>query len=360
MTRSRALWSSWILLFGVAGCPSPEPPEPPVLTPAEPEERAGVPDEGSEGSGEAPVPAAVEEPPEPVAPPPNAGPDGQLPVACGTPPDGMACVPGGWFTRGVDEDPHDCDQADQPQDGTSSMTPADRVWLETFYIDVTEVTNAAYQRCVAADGCVQAGPLYRDFDGDRQPITGMTWFEARDYCAWRGGGLPTDAQWEAAARGPDGEQSPWGDAPATCDLAILMDDRGRSCGVTKRGSHPEAGKVADVCSLGPQRYGLCDMVGNAEEWVADWWTPDWATCGDDCAGVNPTGPCDGADDCPDHRYKSIRGGSWYWPAEHATGWHRRRYEPENDPPHHFGFRCAAPVDAGARWPGTESPEPSGE
>lgn len=257
----------------------------------------------------------------------------------------MACVPGGWFVRGVDEDPHRCDQADQPPSGRSSVVPSARVWVDTFYIDRSEVTNEAYQACVASRDCPAAGPSYRDFDAPRQPVTGLDWFQARTFCQARGHRLPTDAEWEKAARGPDGDWYPWGSEPASCDNAILMDETGRACGVPKRGQHPETGRIAEVCSRPPGRYGLCDMVGNAEEWVADWWSEDWAECGAACAGPDPRGPCDGADECPGHRFKSIRGGSWYWPAEHATGWHRRRYPPSNQPAHHFGFRCAVSAAA---------------
>ena len=98
-----------------------------------------------------------------------------------------------------------------------------------------------------------------------------------------------------------------------------------------------------VGSRPPGRYGLYDMIGNVEEWVADWWTPSWLACGADCAGKNPKGPgrCPSQGDCPNHEYKVLRGGSWFWPAEHATGYHRRRHSPLNQPFHHVGFRCAA-------------------
>lgn len=365
-SRPRALvFVSGLALATVVAC-SPTPPETSSTeAPSEappPGGSEGGAERGPESSGsgaagnaadlvvEADAPGSGQAPEEPIpVEPAVVVPEGGADVACGTPPPGMVCVPGGWFVRGVDEDPHRCDQADQPRDGRSSSVPSARIWVDTFYIDRTEVTNEAYQTCVVAGECVQAGPLYRDFDAPQQPITGMTWFEARDYCAARGQRLPTDAEFEAASRGPDGDWYPWGTEEPTCERAVIMDERGRSCGVEKRGSHPESGRVFEVCSRPEGRYGTCDLVGNAEEWVADWWTADWEECGADCAGANPRGPCDGADECPGHRTRSIRGGSWYWPAEHATGWHRRRYEPENDPPHHFGFRCAvSAADAAPR------------
>jgi formylglycine-generating enzyme required for sulfatase activity len=229
--------------------------------------------------------------------------------------------------------------------------PAAHVWVETFYMDVYEVTNAAYEACVEAGDCPEAGPLYMDFDRPRQPITAVSWYDAVAFCRAQGKRLPTEAEWELAARGHDGELNPWGDAPATCELAVIADERGRSCGVRKRGSHPDAGRVLEVGSRPPGRFGLYDMVGNAEEWVADWWSADYADCGADCQGIDPRGPCAGEEPCPGHRYRVVRGGSWYWPAEHNTGSHRRRYRPANDPPHHFGFRCAATLDQARRLAG---------
>ena len=120
---------------------------------------------------------------------------------------------------------------------------------------------------------------------------------------------------------------------------------GRSCGIMRDGSTPETGRVLEPCTRGAHRYGLCDMVGNAEEWVLDWWTRDWTECGDACSELNPRGPCDGTVEC-DHEddERVVRGGSWYWDATHATGYHRRRHVPSNDPFHHFGFRCALPTE----------------
>jgi formylglycine-generating enzyme required for sulfatase activity len=231
--------------------------------------------------------------------------------------------------------------------------PLQRVWLQSFAIDQTEVTYAAYQACAAAGDCPRARPLYRGFSSDDQPMTGVSWFDARAFCVAQGGDLPTEAQWEAAARGPEGEWYPWGMQEATCDLAIIMDERGRSCGREQRSETPDRGVVWPVASVPAGRYGLYDMAGNAEEWVLDWWTPDYEACGDPCAGAEPRGPCDGQEECARHRYRVVKGGSWYWDGAHATGWHRRRHEPDNDPFHHFGFRCARPLVGSA----TSDPAP---
>ena len=85
------------------------------------------------------------------------------------------------------------------------------------------------------------------------------------------------------------------------------------------------------------------MSGNAWEWVADWYADSFAACGAACRGPDPLGPCGGADPCAGHDQKIARGGSWYWPAADATGVRRRPHFPNNQPFHHFGFRCAASV-----------------
>lgn len=256
----------------------------------------------------------------------------------------MACVPAGYFVRGVAEDEHECDQHSQPEEGNMGTTPSSRVWLSTYYVDRTEVTNAAYSACIAAGDCEEDGPRYADFDAPQQPITGLSWYNARRFCEAQGKHLITEAEWEKAARGPEGDHHPWGNEPATCERAIIADESGRACGVRKRGNHPENGRVWEVASRPAGRYGLYDMIGNAEEWVADYWSGDWSECGEACAGTDPQGACAGQERCTGRGYRVVRGGSWYWPAEHATGFHRRAYRPSNEPPHHFGFRCAASLD----------------
>lgn len=262
-------------------------------------------------------------------------PGAPAPIACAEAPVGMACVPAGPFLRGSD-------------DGPENTRPAARVWLQTYYMDLNEVTYAEYKACVKARRCDPSGPGYTDFDRPRQPINGIRWFDADKYCKAQGKRLPSEAQWEKAARGPDGAMHPWGDAPATCERAIIKDETGRSCGVKKLHSKPETGRPFEVGSRPAYRYGLFDMAGNSWEWVADWYARDYAECGADCVGVEPRGPCQGAETCAGFKRKLVRGGSWYWDAAHATAIYRRPHWPENQPFHHFGFRCAAsPGEAAA-------------
>lgn len=325
-----------------------------VLT-ACPTPRAAPPDGSPPVSA---VPAVVEPapPPEPPAPPPvPTSPDGTEIPPCPTEDlPGMVCVKGGEFTRGIDGD-HACDQYEIKW-SRSNAAPAARVWVSPFYLDRTEVTHAAYQACVTAGDCKARQPNYLDFRRPDLPMTGVSWFEARDYCAAMGKRLPTEAEFERAARGPDGGLHPWGDDPATCERAVIMDESGRGCGTPKRGSHPDKGRPLRVGSR-PLQAGFHDLIGNAEEWVSDWYAP-YEACGQACAGTNPTGPCAGQDACPDSQTKLVKGGSWYWNADCATGANRRHHFPANKPYHHFGFRCAADLDQAARLPG--APEAPGE
>ncbi len=256
-------------------------------------------------------------------------------VACTAAPTGMACIPGGEFERGTDT-------------GPKNARPQQKVWVQTFYMDLYEVTFAEYKACEKKGKCPKAGPKYSDFNRPRQAMTGVNWFDSAAYCKAQGKQLPTEAQWEKAARGTSGATFSWGNEPATCQRAILMDASGRSCGVKKRHSQPEKGRVMEVGLKPAGAYGLFDMAGNSWEWVADWYSASYAKCGDACQGIEPKGPCDGADNCPGHHEKLVRGGSWYWPAEYATAFYRRPHAADNEPFHHFGFRCAASPEQAAK------------
>ncbi|PIE19412.1 MAG: sulfatase [Proteobacteria bacterium] len=245
----------------------------------------------------------------------------------------MGCVPGGPFLRGSD-------------DGPRSTRPQATVHLQTFYMDKYEVTVQAYEACVKAKRCDRQRTWYKDYSRPKQPKVGVSWYAAVKFCKAMGKHLPTEAEWEKAARGTDGRIFPWGNDPATCKRAVIMDKRGRrSCGVKKAiGKGPNKGRTFVVGTRAPTQYGLYDMAGNSWEWVYDWYSP-YKRCGEACLGVNPKGPCNGNKTCRGHTLKIIRGGSWYWPARYARTFYRRTHEPSNTKPyHHFGFRCAASVE----------------
>jgi formylglycine-generating enzyme required for sulfatase activity len=253
----------------------------------------------------------------------------------------MVCIVGGAFLRGIDRD-----RARKLGAAHRPSTPQSTVVVSTFLLDRTEVTVEAWRACVKAGACRKnAGPNYADFDAPKQPITGVNWHDAVAFCSAQQKRLPTEAEWEKAARGVDGRMFPWGDEPATCDRAVFMNNKGRSCG--KKQSVPkfaDVGRPEPVGSRPVEPQGTFDMAGNSWEWVADWFSPTWDACGADCAGVDPKGPCGGRAPCAGHHERVVRGGSWYWPADHMATWYRRPHTPSNAPIfHHFGFRCAADV-----------------
>ena len=258
-------------------------------------------------------------------------------IPCAKAPKGTACVEGGPFLRGTN-------------DGPEMARPQTVVFQQTVYMDVNEVTYAEYKACEKARKCDRAGPKYRDFNRPEQPINGISWFDAVKYCKAHGKHLPTEAEWEKAARGTDGRLYPWGNDEVTCDRAVMKDDRGRSCGIKKKGQYPEKGRVLAVGIKPASLYGLKDMIGNSYEWVADWYTKSYEKCGAACQGINPKGPCGGTGEyCKGHRRKVVRGGSWYWGVERNNAVYRRAHIPLNKPAyHHFGFRCAASPQEAAK------------
>ncbi|MDQ3038146.1 MAG: formylglycine-generating enzyme family protein, partial [Myxococcota bacterium] len=195
-------------------------------------------------------------------------------------PDGMACIPGGSFVRGDDGDPH--------------ASPAETITVSTFLLDTREVTNAQWSECVSSGECRRLMP-FRGYLGDEQPVVAMRWDEAQAFCARRGARLPSEAEWERAASGPDDTRYPWGDEPgAACEHAIVRTREGRGCG--RDATWPVASRPA----FG---FGLHDMAGNVWEWVADAYAPCYRgcdrACGDACGGRDPRGPCGGAAECPE-------------------------------------------------------------
>lgn len=279
-------------------------------------------------AGERPAPSIADATAEPdEAPGVAANPD--VPAPCPPQaewPEGMACVLGGWFERG---DAH----------GRPDERPPERVWIDTFYMDLRETTNAEYERCIEAGRCQRPIP-FRRFMGANQPMVAVSWFDARNHCEMLDKRLPTEAEWERAARGPENTRYPWGDEPLGCERANVEDARGKGCG---------RDVTLPVGSLAPGHFGLFDMAGNVHEWVLDWYTPCYrgceGECGDECAGRNPRGPCGGADRCPGRSLRGVRGGSWHWPLERARATARRGSGAPNRGPHRFGFRCARDLQA---------------
>lgn len=337
-----------LLSLLLAGCAGGSPKPAAEASPAQPSEPAATPEPAAEPETTRPEPKP-EPKPEPE-PEPEPDPEPVATLSNGTPiaaclepgPADMKCIPGGPFIRGTD-------------DGPNNARPKSTVELQTYYLDTYEITYSQYKACEKLEDkerrCPRSGPQYTDFNHPDMPIQGVSWFDAVAYCKAMGKQLPTEAQWEKGARGPDGALHPWGDEPATCERAIIKDAKGRSCGLKKAISKPETGRPWDVGSRPAGVYGLFDMSGNSWEWVADWYAKSYEECGEDCAGIDPKGPCDGAETCPGRWLKIIRGGSWYWEADRATAVWRRTHKPDNQPFHHFGFRCAATLEQAAALSG---------
>lgn len=250
-------------------------------------------------------------------------------VSCGEIeiPSDMKCIPGGPFLRGSMKDRPREDEEQARRD----EHPVQRIVVSTFLMDTNEVTYSQYQKCVKARKCDPAGPNYRGYSRPEQPMVGLNWYEARQYCTWVKKRLPTEAEWEKAARGPDGDLFPWGNELASCERAIIQENGQKGCG---------SGTTVEVGSRPAYRYGLKDMAGNSWEWVSDWYAESYEACKEFCSGKDPRGPCNGKDHCPGHTKKIVRGGSWWWDGIYAEGSNRRAHNPTNRPYHHYGFRCA--------------------
>ena len=155
--------------------------------------------------------------------------------------------------------------------GSPAQRPAHTVSVADFEIMRTEITNAHYQACVEAGACsiAQQGGYYTyGLDEQNYPLNGVSWFQLNDFAQWVGARLPTEAEWEYAARGRGRNvRHPWGNEPPSC-LYMVMDEGGNGCG---------QGFVSPVCSKpeGHTPQGLCDMAGNLLEWLQDEWHPNY-------------------------------------------------------------------------------------
>ena len=228
-------------------------------------------------------------------------------------------VPAGAFTMGNNQ-------------GAPDQRPAHSVNLNGFWIDRTEVTNDMYGACVRANACAAPQQLRsisrRNYFGSTSfanfPVLFVSWTQAQAYCAWAGRRLPTEAEWEKAARGTDGRLYPWGNqAP---------DQQRLNFGASSLGDTVAVGQY----SANASPYGALDMAGNAWEWVADWYDAGYYAVS---PPDNPTGPAKTG--CPQGDCKVLRGGAWDSSAQEVTVAARLFYGP-NDLRDAFTIRCAQP------------------
>jgi len=256
----------------------------------------------------------------------------RMTVKAGVP--GMVFIPPGEFMMGCNRE-LDPDCRDQER-------PAHMVYLDGFYIDKREVTVAEYRKCVKARGCSDERVGWYDFTDfgferavespmcnyfregrDEHPMNCVTWFEAREFCKWAGKRLPTEAEWEKAARGNDARIYPWGNEPPDCSKVVhIKPHNGPGCGTyaTFRVGAKKGGRSP---------YGVENVAGNVWEWTADLYDPAYFEYS---RRMNPTGAVRG-----DRR--TFKGGAWAAVDRFMRVSHRLGFPPEYRS-FNAGFRCA--------------------
>jgi len=210
--------------------------------------------------------------------------------------------------------------------GDGEDNPEHTVALDAFWIYRNEVTNDMYRLCVATGACTPPAELedipdYTEPTLKDRPVVGVNWGQAQDYCTWMNNRLPTEAEWEKAARGTDGKTYPWGETQPTCQLANLQNCFGRTADILL---YPE----------GKSFYEAFDMAGNVQEWTADWYLSNYYA---QSPTENPLGPESG-------EVRSLRGSSFLSNAEVLPAAHRSFLEPQMVEPD-LGFRCVVSGDA---------------
>lgn len=229
-------------------------------------------------------------------------------------PPATVLIPAGDVWRGCLDGDSDCD---------SNESPGGLITLPAFFIDRYEATVVEYEACVNAGACA-APPDDPDCnfnynDRDTYPINCVSWNDADAYCAWRGLRMPTEAEWERAARGDKLTLYPWGDDAPTCATAVLD------------GCAPSTMAVGSAVD-GISPFGVGDMVGNVSEWVGDYYDPDYfaASAGED----NPQGPESGTQ-------RVLKGSAFTVPANFPANRISKRTPSAPDTALRiYGIRCA--------------------
>jgi formylglycine-generating enzyme required for sulfatase activity len=273
----------------------------------------------------------------------------QLSALAAPPPGDMVLIPAGEFMMGTPAD----------SDGLPDEQPLRMVDLSAFWIDRHETTNALYEQYVRTTGYpapANASPASTLWEHnvplpgiEQHPVVNVSWLDAVAFCRWAGKRLPTEAEWEKAARGPDARTYPWGNewdfnkansasfwVKRTVDFANSTEwdafwIKGAGAAISK-----EKGVKGEILTLpvgsfasGASPYGALDMAGNAAEWVQDWYNPNYYRM---ASVPDPQGPERGA-------IKAMRGGSWLKPAI-SLRTTDRDWGTMDSRPSGTGFRCA--------------------
>ena len=215
----------------------------------------------------------------------------------------MVEIPASWFVMGAADAEADRDEQ-----------PVARIFVDRFWIDKLEVTNRRYQRCVEAGQCtVPIGGSLGNPSRVEYPVTILSWRQATAYCRWAGKRLPTEAEWEKAARGPDGRRYPWGEA-----FEPERANAGYTLGLGAVGEHP----------AGASPYGVLDMAGSVWEWTSSLYRP------------YPYDAADGREDPAARGARVNRGGSWYYRAWYVRTTYRATADQGYRRVPDLGARCA--------------------
>ena len=263
-------------------------------------------------------------------------------------PEGMVMVPAGPFLMGVDKVVNEKVKKMSKiakhkyavsREAFHDEGPAHNVILDAFNLDQYEVSNKQYSDFIKATD--HPSPAYWDDrrrNKPQQPVSGVNYNDAKAFCSWANKRLPTEAEWEKAARGPESFKYPWGNK---------LDDS-----KANYGRKDEVTANVDAYPDGKSPYGVYNMAGNVFEWVSDWYDPNFYKTSRQ--SINPTGPKDGAwlsgtgtyvDRIAVGKKRVIRGGSWYAPAESVTNTHRFWNDPMNNSYGvGLGFRCARSIE----------------
>ena len=185
-------------------------------------------------------------------------------------PEGMVVIPAGEFWMGT-------------EDGLQDARPLHRVHLSSYWFDKYEVTNARYRQCVEGGGCTPPKDrlTFEDPQRAQHPVTNITWDQARSFCMWHGKRLPTEAEWEKAARGTDGRRYPWGNDGELMTGLIGTEQVRRQAAMASP-------------------YGIFDLIGSVSQWVKDWYAEDFYQT---TPARDPQGPLRGS-------FRVLRGGEW--------------------------------------------------
>jgi len=218
------------------------------------------------------------------------------------------CVPAGEFSMGWD-------------DGKGSdHSPQHQVFLDEYWIDAFEVSNEQYRLCVQAGACSAPEVVNWMFNSvlfDKHPVVYVSWYQADEYCAWAERRLPTEAEWEKAARGSIEGKYPWGGGKPNSRMVNF----GNGVGLPiKAATFPE----------GASSYGALNMIGNVREWVSDWYNPAYYQ----------RSPFENPQGAPQGSARSLRGGGFSDPIDRLMVYNRFSHEPDS-PGLNRGFRCAA-------------------